>query len=238
MQFVSQKLDDPLATACGKCANCLGIPPYDTEVSQELVIEASSYLRRTYLDLSPRKQWPVGGVEGCKGRIPETCQNMAGMILSIYGDAGWGSIVRQDKYSGGGFREELVDAVVELVINWLQPNPFPEWVTCVPSVRHPELVDSYAQRVAAKLGLPFRKVLSRKAAALPQKNMHNSHSQAGNALRAYSVIDECPSGAVLLLDDMVDSSWTFTVCGFLLRQHGSGPVFPVALASTSQRGDE
>lgn len=238
MQFVSQKLDDPLATACGKCTNCLGTPPFDTEVSQSLVIEASSYLRRTYLDLPPRKQWPIGGVEGYTGKIPDTHQNVDGKILSVYGDAGWGSIVREDKYSVDGFREDLVDAVVELVITGLRPNPFPEWVTCVPSVRHPELVDSFAQRVAAKLDLPYKQVLRREEDALPQKNMHNSHSQAGNALRAYSVIDACPSGAVLLLDDMVDSKWTFTVCGFLLRQHGSGSVFPVALASTSQRGDE
>lgn len=203
-----------------------------------MLIEASYYLRRTYLDLAPRKQWPGGGVDGFRGNIPQTHQNMGGKILSIYGDAGWGGIVRQDKYSGDGFREDLVNAVVEMVINGLRPNPFPDWVTCVPSVRHPELVDSFAQRVAVKLGLPFRKVLRREADVLSQKNMHNSHSQVGNALRAYSVIDACPSGAVLLLDDMVDSKWTFTVCGFLLREHGSGPVFPVALASTSQRGDE
>lgn len=238
MQFVSHKLDDPLASACGKCANCLGTSPYNTEVSQELFIEASSYLRRTYLDLTPRKQWPVGGVEGYSGRIPDTHRNMDGKILSIYGDAGWGSFVRQDKYSGNGFREELVDAVVELVTTGLRPNPFPEWVTSVPSVRHPELVDSFAQRVAVKLSLPFRKVLRREESALPQKKMNNSHRQAGNALRAYSVNGPCPPGPVLLLDDMVDSKWTFTVCGFLLREHGSGPVFPVALASTSQRGDE
>lgn len=185
MQFVSQKLDDPLASACGKCTNCLGTPPYSTEVSQELLIEASSYLRRTYLDLAPRKQWPGGGVDGFRGNIPQTHQNMGGKILSIYGDAGWGGIVRQDKYSGDGFREDLVNAVVEMVINGLRPNPFPDWVTCIPSVRHPELVDSFAQRVAAKLGLPFRKVLSREADVLPQKNMHNSHSQAGNAFVIY-----------------------------------------------------
>ena len=39
---------------------------------------------------------------------------------------------------------------------------------------------------------------------------------------------------VLLVDDMVDSGWTFTVCAALLRQAGSGPVFPVALAQTSK----
>jgi ATP-dependent DNA helicase RecQ len=39
---------------------------------------------------------------------------------------------------------------------------------------------------------------------------------------------------VYLVDDMVDSGWTFTVCAALLRQAGSGPVFPVALAQTSK----
>jgi ATP-dependent DNA helicase RecQ len=41
-------------------------------------------------------------------------------------------------------------------------------------------------------------------------------------------------GPVLLLDDMVDSRWTFTVTAALLRDAGSGPVFPVALADTSK----
>jgi ATP-dependent DNA helicase RecQ len=35
---------------------------------------------------------------------------------------------------------------------------------------------------------------------------------------------------VFLVDDMVDSRWTFTVLAALLRKAGSGPVYPVALA--------
>jgi len=42
-----------------------------------------------------------------------------------------------------------------------------------------------------------------------------------------------PSGPVLLVDDVVDSGWTLTVVAALLRQAGSGPVWPVALATTS-----
>jgi ATP-dependent DNA helicase RecQ len=38
---------------------------------------------------------------------------------------------------------------------------------------------------------------------------------------------------VLLVDDMVDSRWTLTIAGFKLRQAGSGPVFPFALADAS-----
>jgi ATP-dependent DNA helicase RecQ len=38
---------------------------------------------------------------------------------------------------------------------------------------------------------------------------------------------------VLLVDDVVDSGWTLTVLAALLRQAGSGPVLPLALASTA-----
>jgi len=38
------------------------------------------------------------------------------------------------------------------------------------------------------------------------------------------------------VDDMVDSKWTITMASVLLQQHGSGPVYPFALASSSLRG--
>jgi ATP-dependent DNA helicase RecQ len=40
---------------------------------------------------------------------------------------------------------------------------------------------------------------------------------------------------VLLIDDLVDTRWTLTVAGMLLRIAGSGPVHPFALATA--RGD-
>ncbi len=44
---------------------------------------------------------------------------------------------------------------------------------------------------------------------------------------------------LLLVDDMVDSRWTFTVCGYKLKAYGSGKVFPFALANSAGRnGDE
>lgn len=39
---------------------------------------------------------------------------------------------------------------------------------------------------------------------------------------------------VLLVDDMVDSRWTMTVAAWLLRTHGSGEVWPLALAQTGR----
>jgi ATP-dependent DNA helicase RecQ len=45
----------------------------------------------------------------------------------------------------------------------------------------------------------------------------------------------CQNGPVLLIDDMIDSGWTVTVAGYLLRLHGSGPVYPLLLALASNR---
>ena len=39
---------------------------------------------------------------------------------------------------------------------------------------------------------------------------------------------------VLLIDDMVDSRWTLTVAGILLKMNGSGDVYPFALRATTK----
>lgn len=50
---------------------------------------------------------------------------------------------------------------------------------------------------------------------------------------AFELKNGIPTTPVLLVDDIIDSGWTLTVLAALLRQAGSGPVFPVVLASTS-----
>ena len=40
---------------------------------------------------------------------------------------------------------------------------------------------------------------------------------------------------VLLVDDVVDSRWTLTVCGFRLMENGCREVYPFALADSSQK---
>ena len=67
-----------------------------------------------------------------------------------------------------------------------------------------------------------------------QKSMANSTQQARNVDGSLVVsVEPPPHGPVLLMDDMVDSRWTLTVAAWLLRSHGSGEVWPLALASTS-----
>jgi ATP-dependent DNA helicase RecQ len=212
------------------------IAPLSAEFDPELEQEAMAFLRRTSLPLEPRKQWPTGGlsslnVKGNTAIDPE--KNMqAGRILCVWGDAGWGSLVQSGKSRDGRFADQLVEACAAMVRSWA-PQPAPTWVTCIPSRRHPNLVPDFARRLAAALNLSFQMVLEKTDDRPAQKQMANSSRQARNVDGSLRVQGNLPTGPVLLLDDMVDSKWTLTVAAYLLTSNGSGPVYPLALASTA-----
>ncbi|MCR3921634.1 MAG: RecQ family ATP-dependent DNA helicase [Firmicutes bacterium] len=236
MKFIAEELNDPYAKECGKCTNCLNHSLFAEEVSHEVVLQAIKFLRKDSLVVEPRKQWPPGGFGIVKGRIPEELRIEEGRALCRYGDAGWGKFIREDKYQQGRFRDVLVTASVELIKKW-DPQPYPQWVTAIPSQRHPDLVTNFAMRVAEELGLPYLSVLKKVKERPEQKSMNNSNMQAQNVYDAFAPQGKISEGAVLLIDDMVDSRWTLTICGMLLLSEGSGPVFPFALASTAGGGD-
>lgn len=207
------------------------LPELSTAVSPELVRDAIAFLRRTSLPIEPRKQWPPGGLAGygLNGRIRLEYQAEAGRALCIWGDSGWGALVRSGKYRDGRFDDQLVAACAALVRQW-NPQPAPTWVTCVPSLRHPTLVPDFAARLATALGLPFRIVLAKTDERPEQKTMANSTYQARNLDGSLAVVTPPQAGPVLLVDDMVDSRWTLTVSTWLLRSNGSGAVWPLVLA--------
>ena len=211
------------------------LPPLPAEVPEDLTQEAASFLRHLRINIQPRKQWPAGGLPSynLRGRIAPDHQAEPGKALSFWSDAGWAELVKRGKYTTGRFDEALVEGCVRLIQQW-RPAPPPEWVTCIPSRRHPELVPAFAERLAAALGLTFVPALEKLLDTAEQKVMANSSQQARNLDGSLVVREPIPTGPCLLIDDMVDSRWTFTVAAWLLREHGSGPVFPLALAQTGQ----
>ncbi|UXY16406.1 RecQ family ATP-dependent DNA helicase [Chitiniphilus purpureus] len=210
------------------------LPALSEEVDDLLIREAEEFLCRTSLPIEPRKKWPAGGMPQYGIHTASTIpyQAQPGKALCVWGDAGWGSLVRQGKYHDGRFSDELITACVKMIAEW-NPQPAPTWVTCVPSLRHPDLVPDFAQRLAAALDLPFHMVIAKTDARPEQKTMANSTQQARNidgslALNGQPIL----RGPVLLIDDMVDSRWTLTVSAWLLRKNGSGAVWPMALSQT------
>ena len=117
-----------------------------------------------------------------------------------------------------------------------RPNPPPTWVTFVPSDSRPGFVEGFARALARKLDLPIVAVLTSRPGSAPQASMQNSVQQLRNVHEKLGVGGSAvPDGPVLLVDDVVDSGWTLTVAGDLLRSAGSGPAFPFALATASGR---
>ena len=200
------------------------LTPLPASVQQETVRQAVEFLRRTKLPVEPRRQWPT------RQTILQQLQAEEGRALCVWRDAGWGQLVYTGKYEDGYFSDELVEASVNLIREWT-PQPAPIWVTCIPSRRHPTLVKDFAGRLAARLGLPFRESLSKTDDRPEQKEMANSPQQARNVEGSLAAVtSQLVSGPVLLVDDIVDSRWTFTIAASLLRSSGCGPVHPFALA--------
>jgi len=144
-------------------------------------------------------------------------------------------MVREGKYIHGNFSDELVAAAAHLIQEMWLPDPFPTWVTAIPSTRHPSLVSSFASRLAKRIGLPFLPVLSKVSEAPEQKTMQNSTMQARNVVGSLGVEASLPDGPVLLVDDIIDSGWTLTMAGYMLRKNGSGIVYPFTLAQATGR---
>lgn len=237
MEFISRELDDHTAKSCNRCSNCLGKPIISKTVSKQTVASAVQFLKGEFLKIKPRKRWPNVGNENIKGNIKEKFRNEEGRALSQYRDAGWGSMVNEDRYINEEFREELVEAAVDFILKKWDPSPAIEWVTSVPSLRHPELVPSFAKRIAEKMGLPYYGVIVKVEQSQEQKDMRNSVQQVSNIINSLEITQNCPSGNVLLVDDIMNSGWSFTVCGFCLRNAGSGLVYPFALSSTGGGSD-
>jgi ATP-dependent DNA helicase RecQ len=207
--------------------------PHD--VDGELVRAAIEYLRRSLRPIDPRKRWVEA--DGAPTGSTIANPNEPGIALCVAGDAGWGREIVRARGGVGRFPDGLVVASVRAIRDQWQPQPFPEWVTAIPTAAGGRLLAGFAEALAAELGLPYVAALTTAADGRPQAAMQNSVRQLENA-RAKLGIDRAvsvPAGPVLLVDDLVDSRWTMTVAGSLLRDHGSGPVHPFALAEARAR---
>ncbi|MDZ7841663.1 MAG: RecQ family ATP-dependent DNA helicase [Gammaproteobacteria bacterium] len=237
MAFLRNALDDPETVDCGRCAVCRGEPILGIQIDRPLAVAAARFLRHAEIVIQPRRQVAAGAFEvyGFRGNLPQELRAEAGRVLSRWGDAGWGALVADDKHAGH-FRDELVEAAAEMIRDRWRPVPGPEWVVCVPSRKHPELVPDFARRLAARLGLSFVDAIRKVRDNEPQKMQQNRFHQCRNLDGVFEVTENVSGGPVLLVDDIIDSGWTMTVLAALLKRAGSGAVFPIALASTS-RGD-
>ena len=240
MAFLENALDDPEPRNCGKCSNCNPEHRFPEYGQDELINQATLFLRRSYHPIETRKRWPPNHpcpVYGFSGRITETLRADEGRALSLWRDAGWGRLTARGKYESNRFDDALVKACVEMIAAWNRPSE-PQWVTCIPSLNHPKLVLDFARRLAKELNLPFYPCIEKVKENRQQKLMQNSFQQAQNLDGVFRVnLEPNQLEPCFLIDDVVDSRWTFTVAAALLRQAGCPAVYPLALALNTARMD-
>ena len=230
-RFIVRALDDHSAENCGHCANCTGKSLIKDKISFASREKASEYINDLMLTIEPRKKWVSSEVTS---NTNIKYVNREGICLSKYGDPGYGELVSRDKYSGKGrFCDELVGRSAKVLTPLIQKAGITH-ITCVPSL-HSTIVPDFAKRLADRCGIPFIECLQKEPAP-QQKHMENSSHQCANAFRSFSVKEDVHiPKKVLLVDDMVDSKWTLTVCGYRLMECGCQEVYPFALADSSQK---
>lgn len=233
MQFIAKKLDDSNAKECGKCSICVGRKFFNESINHELAVKATRFLKGQYVEIERREYWPAGIMAETQKKMAAEDRIEDGRVLCAFGDAGWGKYIHEDKYVNNRFRDSLVDASADLILEWMPNEIASMCIAYIPSLCKPELVKSFAQRVASKLGIQCLDLIVKEKMLRPQKELENSAYQCQNALDSFAVTGDCPNCDIILIDDMVDSKWTLTVCGYMLRQKGAGLIYPFAIASTA-----
>jgi len=232
-KFIVNCLDDFSARDCGICSNCIGEEIIPLQIASANIENALNYINSLIIKIEPRKRWAITDNTGATsiGHINET-----GICLSKYGDVGYGELVKRDKYAKSErFCDELVGKSSEVLKPLIMEEAI-KYITCVPSLRS-GIVEDFTKRLADSCGIEFVPTLSKRVAE-QQKLMQNSSHQCKNALSSFFIENdtEVPE-RIILVDDIVDSKWTLTVCGYRLMEKGCLIVFPFALADSSQKED-
>ena len=237
MQFLAKNLSDNTAKKCGRCSNCNPLSILELK-NKDLLIKASKYLKRTNVLIKPRKSWihdySFQAWPQFKGNISEDQKLEEGKALCFLSDSVYGPRIFKGK-KDLVFDDELIRASIDEVLkadNWIYKNKISH-ITCVPSLEKPSLVPIFAKKLAFDLNLPFINCVSKIKENKPQKLMQNSFYQKRNLDGAFSVdLNEVTNNSnILLIDDIVDSRWTLTIIGALLKEAGADKVFPFCLAN-------
>lgn len=224
MAFIRKRLDDR-AEPCGRCDVCTGVKIQLTVQPAEVAV-AQRFIQGRTVRIAPRQKW--AGARGA-GAIELDRRLEEGRSLTRFDDSGTGLVVLQHKREQRELPLEIVEAFAQMIKQWA-PAPAPTWITFVPTLNESrQFVPRLAQSLGEKLRLPVYPVIKKLRTTQPQKLMENSPQQVNNVLGAYEINRKPAGEPVLLVDDVIDSRWTVTVIGDLLRQAGSGPVYPVSL---------
>ena len=254
MVYLAHQLDDMSAVPCGRCDVCAG-PWYPRELSAENIEQARGRLHSTGVEIEPRAQWvsqlakvsvPMDlstfGSVAPKGKIAENERAERGYALARLSDLSWGSQLRDifSEDTEGNPVDSVVtrslgEGCIEVLKNWQWgPAGRPAAVLALASPVRPQLVQSLARGIAHIGHLEYLGMTTLQDT--PRFFGGNGVFRCADALACCALSDSVVQSLavnprpVLLVSEMVDSRWSFTVIARLLRRAGATAVYPFALA--------
>jgi ATP-dependent DNA helicase RecQ len=252
MEYLTRELDDPHAAPCGRCDVCAG-PWYDTFVDTDQQRLTRAVLDRVGVPVETRSRLPQGlnrlGVTwnqaGAGGSIPVDQRVAEGRVIARLTDLGWGTRLRnllrpdaEDRPRDMEVPAEVAPLCLAVLRDW-DWLARPVAVAWVPSLSRPKLVESLATGIAKAGHLESLGALDLAPGAGVLPRAGNSAYRVRDVYDRFRIPPTMAArvphvgGPVLLVDDYVDSRWTMTICGGLLRQAGATGVLPFALASVA-----
>ncbi|KMS87523.1 ATP-dependent DNA helicase RecQ [Streptomyces regensis] len=179
---------------------------------------------------------PCGRCDNCTGRYWQA--DVAAEVATETAHLAWGGRLRDllgPEAPDGPAPDDLFTACIEVLASWDWAQR-PVGVVAMGSQRRPRLVQDLASRLAATGRL---RLLGSMETEGPAPRRANSALRLADLWHRIQVPADVQAavgevdGPVLLVDDLVDTGWTMTVAGRLLRRSGADAVLPFALASTS-----
>ena len=223
MAFLRNSLDDLNVSNCKRCDFCTQEEFGDNPSKSETEM-ANLFINNRAPKINARKMYPNSK------KIPENLRNSDGLAICYLGNGEFGKLVLRDKRRQEGVDDRLIAQAAKNLRPLVAAQSL-KWIAFVPSRNNERpFVRNVAEAIGKALDLPVHTVVAKTRDTLPQKDQDNSFRQFANVNGAYEIVASIPSGNLLLVDDIVDSGWTLTVVGSLLRAHGSGAVVPFTLA--------
>ena len=246
LEYLRKVLDDPEAGPCGRCDNCTG-SLVDGTVTVDSLQALHRHIDSAGVAIKPRSIWPSGlqaiGIP-LNGRIPLSEIALTGCAIARMTDIGCGEEIRLLLSNCGPdttLPDRLLNRAFKVLDDWVQSNDLPlEGVVAIESRSRPALIQGLAAAVASRMNIPLLGALQYHDGAA-QARQSNSARQVASLYNAFTIsLETCApnrvqQGAILLLDDFVDSGWTMTLAARALRRAGAAAVVPFALATVVGR---
>ena len=223
MKILRGFLDDKTTINCNKCDNCLGVSKFD--IDSKIVERANAFLFKKSFPINPRLKWYENNISRS---IPRNLLLEKGLSRSLM-SSNLGRALRSAKNSNEEFPEHFLLTMFELLKKFPVQDK-PKYIAYIPSLNeNRSQVKHFVYKLGKEIGLSVIDNIVKTQKNDLQKLQKNSWYQSKNVENAFKIVGEIPHEPIYLFDDIVDSRWTMTHVGALLRKHGATKVFPIAL---------